>query len=104
MKENKINQQNGKIINGFTITYDKNDIMPVNKWLYEMHENITTRDDMYNEKYIRKMETMLHMICEMETYYKSFCDTDISIISHNQYDLTDICIINDLTGEIIFVS
>ena len=104
MKHTTIKHDNDKIVNGFTLEYNGNDEMSVNKWMYEMHENITTRTDIYNEKYIRKMETMLHMICEIETFYKTYYDTDIIIISHNQYDLTDIIIINGTTGEIIFIS
>lgn len=102
--ENKIIKNNdNQITYGVKIKYDNNDVISMNKWMYEMHENITTRNDMYNQKYIDKMETLLHTVCELETYYKTYYDTDILICTHNRYDITDIYIINALTGEIILM-
>ena len=85
------------------ITYNENDIISFAEYMQIKNDLFRGMycETMYNDEYMYKLKNtfeVVHWINELNKH-----DDGISIILKSRYDFTQIDIINNLTGEIIYI-
>ena len=95
--------ENKKYTYGIHITYNENDVITYEKYMEiknELFRNMYC-EYMYNDEYIYKLKCHFELVHWINEMYKH--DDGISIIIGSKYDLTNINIIRNDTGEIIYI-